>query len=199
MLYNKKMKMKIKSKRVFSVFLVLTISLLLSNFVSANFGVGSPVRENLYPGQTIESAFSLQNTLDNAEDMVIKGSILEGEDYVTFINDVSSISVPAGGVVSVPIRISVPDNVNIGDIYEVRALFETVSGRTAGEGGMVEFKFNVQKSFNIGVIEKPAEPVAPITETTETRASASTVWIWIIVIIIILIIIIWWMMKRKRA
>lgn len=183
----------IKSEKVLMVSLVLAMLLLLSTFVSANFGVGSPVRENLYPGQTIESAFSLQNTLDNAKDMVIKGSILEGEDYVTFIDDVSSISVPAGGVVSVPIRISVPSNANIGDIYEVKAFFETVSGST-GEG-MVEFIFNVEKSFKIGVIENPAEPVAPASQPTPTTSS-NAVWWWVLGIVVLIIII--WMILRKR-
>ena len=192
---------KIKSKKVLNVSLVLTMFVILSSFVSANFGVGSPVSENLYPGQTMESAFTLQNTLDNAEEMVIKGSILEGEGYIAFINDVSNINVPAGAVVSVPIRISVPSNADIGDVYEVKAFFETVSGKSEGEGGMVEFKFNVQKSFSINVIENPAEPVAPVVEPAKERAAAGTVWLWIIAAIV-LIIIVWWIIaasKKKKG
>ena len=145
----------IKSKNVWSIFLVFTMLILLSSFVSANFGVGSPVSELLYPGQSIESALSVQNTLDDAKDLIVAGEILEGGDYVSFINDVSNIMVPAGEIVVVPIKISVPQDAKIGDIYDIKVLFKGISGGSGGEGGTIEFKFNVGKSFKVVVIPNP--------------------------------------------
>jgi hypothetical protein len=193
-------KKMIKDRGIWNIFLVLTVLIGLSSFVSAQFGVGSPVRENLYPGQVLDSSISLQNTIDDAADIVVSGEILKGGEYVSFLKDVSSIEVPASGVVSIPIRISVSENANIGDIYEVELMFRTVSGGAEGEG-MIQFRSNVGKSFTIGVIAEPgSEQIQTTSKSVENKTGVSTVIIvWFLVIAVLVILIILWFVSRKKV
>ena len=188
----------IKSKNVWSIFLVFTMLILLSSFVSANFGVGSPVSELLYPGQSIESALSVQNTLDDAKDLIVAGEILEGGDYVSFINDVSNIMVPAGEIVVVPIKISVPQDAKIGDIYDIKVLFKGISGGSGGEGGTIEFKFNVGKSFKVVVIEKPQPPAEKPVTPTPSKFVIGTGWIILVILVIIAIVAVILLKAKKK-
>ena len=176
-----------RSKILFNL-LIIGVILCSIGFVSAEFGVGSPKNVLILPDQpTKDTALALQNTLDDSGDMIIKGSILKGAEYVSFIGDVSAIEVLKGKVVQVPIRVNVP-GAKPGEKYEVTFLFETISDTSSG-GGMIEFKYNVEKSVQIVVYEEPGEEAQGI----------STIWIILgIVLIVIVISLIWFAVKNKK-
>jgi len=183
--------------------LALIITLFSVVFVSASFGVASSGTENLYSGQSIDSAFILQNTRDNATDLVIEASILKGGEYFSF-KEGTRFSVPKQGIVSVPIRVSIPENAKIGDNYELRALFKTVSEGGEGKGsGMVQFISNVEQTLKINVIprtsEKPAETAEETGETGEAGFNAT--WLWIVVIAVAVAVFVWLIVKmgKKKA
>ncbi len=198
---NKMAKKIISLRNAYGFVLIFGILLMLTSFVSAEFGVGSPVSLNLYPGQSIDSAFSLQNTIEGTGDLTIEAIILEGGEYI-ILTQGNRFDVPQGGVVSLPIKVAIPENAKVGDVYKVKLLFRSVSGGNQEGGGMVQFKFNVEQGLEIGVVSKDfylpkEEPnIIKKQEPPQKTTAGSTVWIWILVVIVIVIIA--WMIWKKK-
>ena len=189
------------------IILVITGFLIISlgTFVSAlSIGAIEKIVE-VYPGQVVDRIISIQNLLDGSGDLTMEGSFEKG-DIIDFLEDRAStcyytspcvnFDVPAGQITGIPVRITVPENAPIGAEYPTLVMFRTIAG--GPEGGTVSFSQDVGREFTILVVEKPAEPVAPVIEPVEERAAAGNVWTWVLVIVIVLIIIAWLVMRKKK-
>jgi len=108
------------------VIVCLIISVFLISSVSA-LGVGFIQIIEVYPGQDFEAAFSLQNLPPIGFDFLFIGSVLEGEQYISFPSGVEFL-VPDGQIVHAPFRISVPLDAVVGDEYIVSLLWSPCCG-----------------------------------------------------------------------
>jgi len=168
---------------VFSVFFVSALSLGIAGDIEA------------YPGQRIDTVFTIQNLLGDAVDVTMEGIFEEGGEVISFSAG-NIFDVSAGGVVDTPVRIQIPSNAAIGTEYLVTVLFRTVEGET-DEDGNVQFLTNVRRNFKIIVVtQQPAEEVEEAQP--EGVGGVGNFWLWGIGIIF-LIIIIWLVLKRKSS
>jgi hypothetical protein len=185
---------------VFSVMLIM-----LSVFVSAGFGIASYYTEvgdplEIYPGQTVETYFKIQNTVDEGKEITVQGELTEGSDIARFTTG-SSYDVEWGEQANVLVSLSAPDSAPIGKEYTVEALFKQVDdGEATEEGTGVSFKFNVDRSFTVRVVEEPPEPVVtpPARPQQTSTSSGLGVWLWLIVAVVAIVAVVWIMKKRKK-
>lgn len=183
----------IKNKKLNFFLVGVMLIVFLSVFVNA-FSVGfRGSRLGLTPGQTLETAFSLDSSEEN--DATIQITVEEGAEYITFTQG-TSFNLPAGENVAVPVRISVPQDANIGDVYTIKVLFKSVGGEgtSAGEGTNIGFVFNHRKTIGIEVIEElvRGEQPAPPKET-------GLLWIIGLGAVIVIIVIVVLLMKSKQG
>lgn len=170
--------------------LAFSIFIVTFSFFVAAFSVGSFSAINVAPGETVETTFSLMNTGEDAEDVVIEIVVDEGAQYFSFPEG-TRYNVPAGTTVSARVSVSIPSDASVGDSYPAKITFNAIEGGV-NEGDTVDIVFGYSKSFNINVITKPVE-----VEEPTPPAVGGNFWLWLIAIII-LIIIIWLVMKRKK-
>lgn len=204
MLHFKMKTQNYKRMQVMKTLLIVSfMSLILINYVSAGFlGVVSKYSEidppvELYPGQSIDTYFVIQNVEVDSSGITVESSITQGSE-IARITSGSRYNVEGGEQKQVDARITIPEDAVIGTEYTVEALFKQVAEEGTGgeEGTGIGFAFNVDRSFRVKVVPKPAEPIAPVVE--ETRTGASAVWLWIVVIIVVVLIVWWIIMARKK-
>lgn len=171
-----------------SFLLIGIMTLMLCSFVSA-FAVSSPGNIGLYPGESSEEMFSIQNIAEPASDMIVEILMVEGGEYISFLEG-TTYDVDAGNVVPVKARISVPEDAKIGDVYKIKVTFKPTSIESTDGEGMVQFVSNYVLSLNVEIVPKPGE---------EAPEGISTTWIVLgIILIIIVIVLIWFANKSKK-
>ncbi len=133
----------------------MVLSLIVSVvLINASFGIGFSKSINLYPGQSLDRYFSIQNTMEPTEDLVIKVSIVRGAEYIS-LPEGDEFSVLAGTTVPVKVIVSIPETAPVGSIYYGEVLFKTLSSSSEGTEGIISFTTGHSKSFEIEVIPNP--------------------------------------------
>ena len=168
------------------IFLIMALSIVSLSAI----GVGGPEFLEIYPGQSIERALSLQNLPEGNGDLIFTGIVEEGVEYVSFIDN--DIKVKDGEIGSVKLSVSVPEDAIINEVYNIEFKFSTSadSSDEGGEGTAVQFNLGTGFSLNINVIEEPEEPAV---------AGSNLIW-WVLgIVIILLIIIIFFFIKKKQS
>jgi len=160
--------MKANKKLLSGMVLSLIFSVVLIN---AGFGIGFSKSINLYPGQSLDRYFSIQNTMEPTEDLVIKVSIVRGAEYIS-LPEGDEFSVLAGTTVPVKVIVSIPETAPVGSIYYGEVLFKTLSSSSEGTEGMISFTTGHSKSFEIEVIPNPNVIIPEdVTETDVTETN----------------------------
>lgn len=195
-LENKDSMIKMKTnKYTYLIGISLVFILLLSSYVMA-FGVGSAYHKDhpleLSIGETKEIIFNLQNPV--GEDTMVKPSITKGSEILELI-DPSDISVPVGASIDVKVKVSIPLNAKIGDIYPVEISFTTI---TESESGSFGFGSSVGRNFDVIVIPTAEEIAKLAKEVSETKTFSLLIVIAIVILIIIIISIILKKIKTKK-
>ncbi len=176
--------MKILNLLISAIFLLV----LSGSFTFALSAGGIPGEVEVYAGETVERVILIQNLLAGSTDLTLQGEFEQGSEIVSFSQG-RTIEVRANSVVSVPVRIRIPNNVVVGAEYPVLVIFRTISG-VEGEGN-VQFSTNIGKEFRVIVVEKPT-----IEEKPSERGKAGAVFGWIIAIVIVILIV--WLILRKK-
>ena len=177
---------------VFSVLTIYLISLSgASGVVTDYWKPDKPLK--LYPGETREITFRLQNLPDTSADITMRATLIKGSEVATM--EEKDYLVPGGSAdTSVPMTVSIPDNVPVGTMYEMEIEFNTVA---PSGGGVVTLGTGFVTTFDVEVIEAPI-----ITPESEPQvAEGSNLWLIIAAIallIIIVIVIIIIIIKRKK-
>lgn len=168
---------------------------LLAFAVQVNaFGVAGSVNENTspyigYPGTEATIELRLQNVIGE-EDVTVSAVMLDGAG-VAFMQP-NTYPVPYGEKnVVVPVTISIPEDVPVGEERTVIIHFETVAD---GETGGVGLGLGTNYRFKVIVAEEPQ--AQPPVEETPTRDYTVVLWI---VGIIVLLIIIWLIMRSMKG
>ncbi len=191
--------MEYKKMKVGSLQLVLLALILVSTSLVSAFSVGFESTElRLYPGESYESSFSLQNYGTDAKDITVEATLEEGAQYLSFPQG-TRIDVVANNNAAAPVRITVPSNAKVGDKYPIKVLFNVVAGNevvqdVANQGTTIGFAFSYRRTVDLIV-------VAPVTEqdVDKNRTSASYMtWIWILIALVVVAIIVWLILRRKN-
>jgi len=172
------------------VYVSLAMLLLLGiSFVSA-FSVSSPYMANkelnIFPDSKItDLEFVLQNGGGATEDVIIRVNILEGSEITNITNDNNLYTVSPGAQVPVNLRITLPENVMIGNTYNVRLEFSTV---TLGQSGEFGFGTGQEQSFKVVIVK----------EVVPEKPKPNLLLPLIIGILLILFIIVMFLLRRKQ-
>jgi len=175
-------------KEGIGIFVILIFSIMGVMAIGAG---GVPEKLDLYPGQSLERDISLQNLPAGGGDLTFKLVVEQGSEYVSLVNE--EIDVADGEISKTEIRINIPENAKVGDVYGVEIAVKTapVSPEDSSEGTAVQFNLGTSFSFKINVIENPLE---------EPSEGISTIW-WVlgIILIIAVILVIWFLAKNKKT
>lgn len=188
----KQIKQKMGMQKLGLVFMVLII--LFSGYVFA-FGVGSAYHKDhpleISPGETMEIIFNLQNG-PGPDDITARGSVTKGSEIMEMV-DSGNILVVVGGSVDVKVRVSMPSDAKIGDVYPVEISFTTI---TEGEAGAFGLGSSVGRGFDVIVV--------PTAEERARLAEQGVITSWIVylivgIVILIIILVIWFVPKKRKS
>jgi len=148
-----------------NILIIVIAMVMLSGLSRADFGIGFAGGVGVKPGESVEKSFSVQNVIEPTADLAIEASVEEGKDYVSLIGE-KRFEAKAGEIVSVPVRISVPEDKNAGDVFPAKIFFRTISGG-AEEEGMIGFSMSIGKSFDIVVLDKDGKRTEVVEKVVE--------------------------------
>jgi hypothetical protein len=174
------------------IYVSLAMLVLLGiSFVSA-FSVSSPYMENktlnLVPDSKItDLQFVLQNGGGATENVSIKVNILEGSEIASLLEESGIYTVSPGEKIPVNLRINIPENSKVGDIYNIRLEFITISSGQSGEFG---FGTGQEQSFKV-VISKEIVP--------ENNLFSKKIFLYLIIGILLVLLIITIILINRRS
>ncbi|MFH1290292.1 MAG: NEW3 domain-containing protein [Nanoarchaeota archaeon] len=169
--------------------ILIVATILLSSYTSA-FAVSSAYWEEnpliLGAGETRDIELTLQN-LASSEDVHVKATISAGSEVIELIDVSDEYTVPAGEKTTVNLRVTLPENAEAGDVYNVEVKFTTIAGSESGEFSLGS---SIGENFNIVVRSDTADSGE---DSQEGEISEGL----IVILVIIAIIIIWLLVKKK--
>lgn len=178
-------------------FSLLVVLLMITPLASA-FGVTTHYWGDnpliMYPGQTKDIDVELQNMVGD-EELTLQAEITEGSEIAALIDPDNAYVVPFGRKdIKVNIRVAVPENVALGEEYNIQVSFKQVAEE---EGKMVQMAASV--GTTIPVVIKSVEDV-PVEqgETPKTGEKTSSAAVIMLAIVIIAIIIGYAIFKKKK-
>jgi len=180
--------------------LVFAILLVSTGCVLA-FGISTPYWDDhpleMYPGQTKEVAFNLQNCPSlredcEEEDVDVIAVFEDGEEIAEIISGTEYNVLYGTANTNIILKVSIPEDADIGDSYNV-AFY--VTSPAEGDGGNIQLGVKYNIGFPVDVVEKPAEPGEP---PSDVKGINWTLWIIVIIIIIIILIVIILLRKKRE-
>jgi len=169
------------------IFMILSFVSALG--VSCSYSKDTPLE--MYPGEEKIVFLTLQNS-DKEGEVDVKGEILEGSEIASL--DKTSFKVSYQSITtSAKLKIKVPANANVGAQYPIVYEFNSEPGEEVTEGA-VSVSFGVKRSFNVMVVEKPAEPEVPQTEEGSPIGLIMT----IIIVLVIIVFLGYLFLKKKK-
>lgn len=174
-----------KNKINLTITSVFIITILFSNLASAGFAVGFPYKIELKRGESYEGSFQLQNVLPPTEATTVEIVVEEGEEYISFPEG-TTIHLAADEIKNAPVKITIPEDADGGDVYKAKIIFRPTSGGVQ-QGGTVSLRLSVGKTFDIEVIGD-----------TKAERLAKTASIILFIVAVILIIVLIRVLKNKK-
>jgi len=185
------------------IFGLLGLAVLMVSFASAAGVIADYTKDRplkLYPGETQTVPFTIQN-LAGDEDIVMRAFLEDDANgMAVLVHEDPTYSVALGERGNVPVRITVPSDATIGDVFVVDIDLRQVSEPDT-DGGMVTLVGGM--GYKMGVVITSMEEssfydasqTAPATATEEE--ASNTLW-YIIAAIIIVVIILYFVTKKKK-
>jgi len=172
------------------IYISLAMLIILGiSFVSA-FSVSSPYMENkelnIFPDSKItDLEFVLQNGGGATENVSVRVTIIEGSEIISITDEENIYLVSPGDKVPVNLRITLPEGVRVGNSYNIKLEFSTVSSGQSGEFG---FGTGQEQIFKVVIIKEAA-----------SESNFNSIYFFLIIgILLILLIIILLLIKRKN-
>jgi len=174
---------------------ILMASLMLAvlSVSVAGVGIATPYwKENplvMQPGELKDVSLNLQNMVGD-EEITLRAVLAEGSEIATITDSSLDYVLPAKSAdTNVHLRIEIPNDARVGDVYKLRFSFTTV---TPGESGALTLGLSIDKSFDviIGEVREPAERERP--------AFGSTGYTLAVILIAIAVLIWWWLSQGKK-
>jgi len=185
------MKMKNKKRGFIETFFGVGVIIMFCSLISA-IGISQSYHDLNYlkvgPGETKEVIFgNFQNTEDG--DIILEIELIAGEEIATLTEgNLDSFVVPAGKLNEpLNVKISIPDEVVEGTIYEVTIQYKDItSSDVEGTVTMTE-----SKTSSIPVLVEKSE--------TETSEGISTWWIVLGILIILVVVVIIYLSAKGKS
>jgi len=167
----------------FFVVIIMLISTASAFAISSKYWEEYPLV--IYPGQTIEGVFVLQN-LGGDEALNVQGTITEGGEFASFVSDSNIFVVPKGEKLNVYYLVSISEEAIIGDINNLIFSFKTVVN--SENGGPLGFSGGVERVIPLSVI---AEPIP--------EKNGLFWWAWLLIALAVVAIVIWAIKFKKKS
>ena len=214
---KKKRMDKVKKNIAFMEIVILLIILILFFIYNVSaFSIATLYGENypmmMKPGETKETFFLIRNVVEGDSDVEVSIELAKGVEVAKLIDTQNKYEIASGAEVEVPVRITIPQNAEVGKIYYIGAIFKPSSGKT--EVGNIQFLVNIGKTFPVVVTGEKKESSAGkdysltveeegITESFAPFIKRNLGFFWIIVVIIsvgiiILVFMIVFILKKNR-
>lgn len=177
------------------LFFIFTISFIFAFAVSSSYYKGNPLK--LSPGETRDISLVLQN-MAGGENISAKASISKGSEIIKLIDSDNLYFVPLGGKTGVNLRVTIPSNAKIGDVYNIEIMFVTVADAKSGTFG---FGSGIEQKFDVEVISLPTQEVEKAQESAkkpESKINKQIIIIIAILVIIILIILFFFRINKNK-
>ena len=118
------------------IIIILLMCVILS-FNVLGFGVSSPYFSDnpliLQPGESRDVVLTMQNLAGATEDLQVKAEIVDGNNIAEIIDEDVIYDVPAGADdVKTNLEVTMPEDANPGDEWNVAVEFKTVNQRIGG-------------------------------------------------------------------
>ena len=178
------------------------VLIILSVSISA-FSISSPYMENkqlkVYPGEIRELEFVLQNG-GATEETSVRVRILEGSEIAELTSqgieaDLGKIYIiPVDEKLKIDVKISVPEDAEIGESYHIRLGVSTAATTKKGEFG---FGMEIENIFDI-VVGEMVQTSPPETTSAETIKNNWIPYLSIAIIILVIILIIFFIKRKKH-
>ena len=177
------------------IILLVLIVLVNINFILA-LGVSSPYwKDNpleMYPGQVKDVAFTLTNNPD-AEITTAFVSMDDNSGMAEITSGAEYSVTPGSTNTKVVLRISVPETVTIGNIYNIKF---SVKSAPSGEQGPVQLIMGYNIDFPVKVVEQ--SKVSTADEQVKDTKSKEISWIIWGIIIVFVLIMVYFFFRKKR-
>jgi len=175
----------------------ILIILLVMPLVNA-FGVTTPYWDEnpliMFPGETKDVQLLLQSEADS-DPLIARAELIEGGEVATMLDSNLDYNVEPGQKdVAVNIRITIPEDANLNDRYDVRVSFREILER--GGGGPVQMATGVGTKIPV-VVESFANAGEAVREPKTQATSISLTTSILLLAIIVIIIIAYTTLKNK--
>lgn len=159
-----------KNKEIKIIGLLFAVAFMFATLASA-FGVSSEYwAENplkLAPGESDTVTLGLQNMI-GGEDISLTAQVSSDGDIAEIVEPVELYFIPFEGGSGVSIKVNVPSDAKVGDMYKVVLSMKQVSQE---QGGTISLSTGVTSSFPVEVVAKSESSL----RTEEERTSESVV------------------------
>lgn len=184
--------MKINLKYLIGFFILILVSV---NVYS--FGATQPGTVFVPVGESKIVEFSVQNGGGATEDVIATLGVITGEEIVEFVED-NAYLIPAGGETTAKIKVNVPRNANLNDLWNVKLSFRAEPVKSSTLSGMVALSNGVDIKFDVVASEPVVEEIAPFVGTGEVTKEVSYNPIYVVAIIAAIAIIIYFLTRKKK-
>ena len=183
--YKSKMENK---KIIYKAGILVGILILLTSSVLA-FAVSSKYYEG-YPmyipvGETQNTHITLQN-LASTEDVRVRANIISGGEVIELTDSSNEYLIPAGQKTTVNMKITIPSDAKLQEVYNVDIQFTTI---TTSESGTFGLSSGIGKGFKV---------IVGTGAVTEKPVKWNTYLIIGIIILIVLALVILLIRKNKK-
>ncbi len=196
------------NKEIGIMLLTLLLIILVSEVVFA-FSVSRPHMEKdsegnpyilLSPGETTGMTFVLQNGGGATSALTVRADLIEGSEVIEITDSENIYNIPAGERVDVNALISIPENAQIGDSYNIAVGFATLGG---GAAGSFTFQSAIQQKFKIivGEVVEEAPPEVPGEQPglqPEATTKPNIFWIVIAFVIALVVLVVFFATRKKN-
>lgn len=164
---------------------ILALAVLLISSVFAA-GVTTPYwKGTLSSGESIIIYFGLQNGIGDSN-LTLRASVSRGSEIASLVDSDTDYLVPLGKEeIKVPVKIQIPADAKIGEMYKITISFRTVE---SGEGQPLALGQAFDSSTEVTVIEK-----------VPSEKNNNFIWIVSLAILILLIIVIIYYLKKRNG
>ncbi len=175
---------------IFSIMLILTISNVFALGINSPYWKDNPLK--MYPGETRNIQFTLENSISEEKSAEAIVSLIDSSGISEIIGKTEFTIPPGSKDQKVELRVSIPDNAEIGKTYNIK--FSIKPSNTQQEGN-IQAVIGYDVEFPVIVTEKSQIPIEPISTTK--KESKVYILIPILVVLIIAIGALYYIYRKK--
>ena len=164
---------------------IMVTLIMLSSFamaINVNYPIEVLERQlQIFPNEEKEVNFLVD--LAASEGNNVQVTIIKGSEVISLVGS-NIIPIGTGERVSIPFKVTAPDNAGVGSIFPVTIIFKSV-----GTEGTLGIGTTAGGTFNVKIVERPKE---------ETKIPGTLIILLLVIAVIILALIIYFIVRKRR-